>query len=40
MIIGKSLTAIVSGGLEPEIHVTAIAGTLLNLHLKNSSVIL
>ncbi len=40
MIIGKSLTAIVSGGLEPEIHVTALAGALLNLRLKNSSIIL
>ena len=40
MIIGKSLTAIVSGGLKPEIHVTALAGALLNLRLKNSSIIL
>ena len=40
MIIGKSLTAIVSGGLKPEIHVTAKAGALLNLRLKNSSIIL
>ena len=40
MIIGKSLTAVVSGGLEPEIRVTALAGALLNLRLKNSSIIL
>ena len=40
MIIGKSLTAIVSGGLKPEIIVTAKAGALLNLYMKNSSIIL
>lgn len=40
MIIGKSLTALGSGGLKPEIHVTAKAGALLNLHYKGSSIIL
>ena len=40
MIVGKSLTALGGGGLEPEIHVTAKAGALLNLHYKDSSIIL
>ena len=40
MIIGKSLTALGGGGLKPEIHVTAKAGALLNLHYKDSSIIL
>lgn len=40
MIIGKSLTAIGGGGLKPEIRVTAKAGALLNLHYKDSSIIL
>ena len=40
MIIGKSLTALGGGGLKPEIRVTAKAGALLNLHFKNSSIIL
>ena len=40
MIIGKSLTALGSGGLKPEIIVTAKAGALLNLHYKDSSIIL
>lgn len=40
MIIGKSLTALGGGGLKPEIHVTAKAGALLNLHYKGSSIIL
>lgn len=40
MIIGKSLTALGGGGLEPEIRVTAKAGALLNLHYKGSSIIL
>ena len=40
MIIGKSLTALGSGGLKPEITVTAKAGALLNLHFKDSSIIL
>ena len=39
MIIGKSLTAL-SGGLKPEIIVTAKAGSLLNLHFKDSPIIL
>ena len=38
-IIGKSLTAL-GGGLKPEIIVTAKAGALLNLHYKDSSIIL
>ena len=40
MIIGKSLTALGGGGLKPEITVTAKAGALLNLHYKDSSIIL
>lgn len=40
MIIGKSLTALGGGGLKPEIRVTALAGALLNLHYKDSSIIL
>lgn len=40
MIIGKSLTALGGGGLKPEIRVTAKAGALLNLHYKDSSIIL
>ena len=40
MIIGKSLTALGGGGLKPEISVTAKAGALLNLHYKDSSIIL
>ena len=40
MIIGKSLTALGGGGLKPEIIVTAKAGALLNLHYKDSSIIL
>ena len=40
MIIGKSLTALGGGGLKPEITVTAKAGALLNLHFKDSSIIL
>lgn len=40
MIIGKSLTALGGGGLKPEIHVTAKAGALLNLHYRDSSIIL
>lgn len=40
MIIGKSLTALGGGGLKPEIRVTAKAGALLNLHFKDSSIIL
>lgn len=40
MIIGKSLTALGGGGLKPEICVTAKAGALLNLHFKDSSIIL
>ena len=40
MIIGKSLTALGGGGLIPEIRVTAKAGALLNLHYKDSSIIL
>ena len=40
MIIGKSLTALGGGGPKPEIHVTAKAGALLNLHYKGSSIIL
>lgn len=40
MIIGKSLTALGGGGLQPEIRVTAKAGALLNLHYKDSSIIL
>ena len=40
MIIGKSITALGGGGLEPEIRVTAKAGALLNLHYKDSSIIL
>lgn len=40
MIIGKSLTALGGGGLKPEIRVTAKAGALLNMHYKNSSIIL
>ena len=39
-IIGKSLTALGSGGLEPEIRVTTKAGALLNLHYKDSPIIL
>ena len=40
MTIGKSLTALGGGGLKPEIRVTARAGALLNLHYKDSSIIL
>lgn len=40
MIIGKPLTALGGGGLKPEIIVTAKAGALLNLHYKDSSIIL
>ena len=40
MITGKSLTALGGGGLKPEIIVTAKAGALLNLHFKDSSIIL
>lgn len=40
MIIGKSLTALGGGGLKPEIRVTAKAGALLNLHYKDSTIIL
>lgn len=40
MIIGKSLTALGGGGLKPEIIVTAKAGALLNMHYKDSSIIL
>ena len=40
MIIGKSLTALGGGGLKPEINVTAKAGALLNLHHKDSAIIL
>lgn len=40
MIIGKSLTALGGGGLKPEIRVTAKTGALLNLHFKDSSIIL
>ena len=40
MIIGKSLTALGGGGLKPEIIVTAKSGALLNLHYKDSSIIL
>ena len=40
MIIGKPLTALGGGGLKPEITVTAKAGALLNLHYKDSSIIL
>ena len=40
MLIGKSLTALGGGGLKPEICVTAKAGALLNLHYKDSSIIL
>ena len=40
MIIGKSLTALGGGGLKPEIRVTALAGALLNLHYKDSTIIL
>lgn len=40
MIIGKSITALGCGGLKPEIRVTAKAGALLNLHYKDSSIIL
>lgn len=40
MIIGKSLTALGGSGLKPEIIVTAKAGALLNLHYKDSSIIL
>ena len=40
MIIGKSLTALGCGGLKPEIRVTAKAGALLNLHYKDSTIIL
>ena len=39
VIIGKSLTAL-GGGLKPEITVTTKAGALLNLHYKDSSIIL
>ena len=40
MIIGKSLTALGGGGLKPEIIVTAQAGAGLNLHYRDSSIIL
>ena len=40
MIVGKSLTALGSGGLKPEIIVTAQAGAALNLHYRDSSIIL
>ena len=40
MIIGKSLTALGGGGLQPEICVTAQAGAVLNLRYKDSSIIL
>ena len=39
MTTGKPLTALV-GGLKPEIRVIAKAGSLLNLHFKDSSIIL
>ena len=40
MIVGKSLTALGGGGLKPEIIVTAQAGAALNLHYRDSSIIL
>ena len=40
MIFGKPLTALGGGGLKPEITVTAKAGALLNLHYKDSTIIL
>lgn len=40
MIVGKSLTALGGGGLKPEIIITAQAGAALNLHYRDSSIIL
>ena len=40
MIVGKSLTALGGGGLKPEIIVIAQAGAALNLHYRDSSIIL